>query len=74
MRTRARELFTTVTTEGAILPADILQRIADGDRDLEGLRGEDYHLPGEKIGEATRVAHGTGWSPRGGRFRRCASG
>ncbi|MBF6614969.1 MAG: N-6 DNA methylase, partial [Chloroflexi bacterium] len=40
--------------EGSILPADLLQRIADGDSSLEGLRPEDYHLPkGEKLNEAT---------------------
>jgi len=53
MQTRHRDLFTTVTTEGAILPVDLLQRIAHGDRDIEGLRPEDYHLSGEKISEAT---------------------
>lgn len=30
MQTVSRSNFTTVTTEGAILPADLLQRIADG--------------------------------------------
>ena len=33
MPPRARDLFTTVRTEGAILPADLLQRIAAGDRE-----------------------------------------
>ncbi|MBI1849627.1 MAG: hypothetical protein HYR85_04730 [Planctomycetes bacterium] len=51
-----RELSTTVTTEGAILPADLLQRVADGDRHLKGLRSDDYHLSGETIGEATSRA------------------
>ncbi|HET6444003.1 MAG TPA: hypothetical protein VFI27_05420, partial [candidate division Zixibacteria bacterium] len=52
MQTVSRSSFTTVTTEGAILPADLLQRIVDG-RELEGLRPEDYHLaPSERLNEA----------------------
>ncbi len=42
MQTVSRSNFTTVKTEGAILPADLLQRIADGD--LDGLQPEQYHL------------------------------
>lgn len=52
MQTVSRSSFTTVTTEGAILPADLLQRIVDG-RELEGLRPVDYHLaPNERLNEA----------------------
>jgi len=52
MQTISRSSFTTVTTEGAILPADLLQRIVDG-RSLAGLRPEDYHLaPTERLNEA----------------------
>ncbi|MBC8446836.1 MAG: N-6 DNA methylase, partial [Chloroflexi bacterium] len=52
MRTVSRTTFTTVKTEGGILPADLLQRVADG-QDLEGLRPEDYHLlPKERLNEA----------------------
>ena len=36
-----RTSFTTIHTEGAILPADLLQRIANGDRDLDGLTRVD---------------------------------
>ncbi len=55
MQTVARSNFTTVKTEGAILPADLLQRIAGGD--LDGLRPEDYHLaPTEKPNEAINRA------------------
>ncbi len=51
MQTVARSNFTTVKTEGAILPADLLQRVADGD--LPGLLPQDYHLgPSEKLNEA----------------------
>jgi hypothetical protein len=48
--------FTTVKTEGALLPADILQRIADG-RDLEGLTPASYHLAAnERLNEAINRA------------------
>ena len=51
MQTVARHNFTTVKTEGAILPADLLQRIAGGK--LEGLQPAYYHLaPGERLGDA----------------------
>ena len=57
MKTISRTTFTTVKTEGGILPAGLLQRIAEG-RDLEGLRPEDdYHLfPGERLNEAINRA------------------
>lgn len=50
------ELFPCVRVEGAILPTDLLQRVAAGDRSLDGLRPEDYHLVGEKVNEATSNA------------------
>jgi hypothetical protein len=57
MQTRTRDLFLTVRTEGAILPSDLLERIAAGDPDLGGLTPQAYHLPdGEKITEATNRA------------------
>lgn len=51
------EGFQTVKTEGAILPADLLRRLVDGDRDVPGLRAEDYHLvKSERLNEvATRA-------------------
>ena len=56
MKTIARTTFTTIKTEGGILPADLLQRITEG-RDLEGLRPEDYHLfAGERLNEAINRA------------------
>src|SRR5574341_1588818 len=64
MPARSRTPFTTLRTEGAILPADLLQRIADGDSDpsarsgqgLGGLTPESYHLSGEKLNEAINRA------------------
>jgi len=41
MSGRTGDIFTALHTEGAILPADLLQRIADGDRDLGGLTRVD---------------------------------
>ncbi|MBI3799286.1 MAG: N-6 DNA methylase [Deltaproteobacteria bacterium] len=57
MQLRQRVSFTTLHAEGAILPADLLQRIAAGDRNLTGLTPEDYHLDkGERLNEATNRA------------------
>ncbi len=57
MPTHHRSTFTTIRTEGAILPADLLQRIAEGDATLGGLTPEAYHLAaGEKINEAINRA------------------
>ncbi|MGG6268522.1 Eco57I restriction-modification methylase domain-containing protein [Leptolyngbya sp. AN03gr2] len=53
MTIRSKNVFTTVRTEGAILPADLLQRIVEGSKDLEGLSPTSYHLlEGEKLNEA----------------------
>jgi hypothetical protein len=53
MQLRHRQLFTAVRTDGAILPADLLQRIDNLDRGLGGLSPEDYHQPsGVKLNEA----------------------
>ena len=50
---RAKDLFTTIRTEGGLLPADLLQRIVNRDRDLEAITPEHYHLGvGERINEA----------------------
>ncbi|MBI3455025.1 MAG: N-6 DNA methylase [Candidatus Rokubacteria bacterium] len=48
-----RTQFTTVRTEGGLLPADLLARVAEGDRHLDGLTPEAYHLAaGERLNEA----------------------
>jgi hypothetical protein len=53
MQTRARELFQSVRSEGGLLPADLLRRIAEGDHEIPGLTPDSYHLaPGERLGEA----------------------
>ena len=52
MRTRSREGFTTITTEGSILPPDLLARIVERDRDLKGLDPGSYHLAGQTLNEA----------------------
>jgi len=54
---RSQDTFQTVKTEGAILPVDLLRRIAGGDSDVPGLRPEDYHLAkSERLNEvATRA-------------------
>ena len=57
MHSRRQQIFTTIRSEGAILPPDLLQRIAVQDAELEGLNPESYHLlPGERLNEATNRA------------------
>ena len=54
---RTRNLFTTVRTEGGLLPADLLQRVVGGDSELDGLKPSDYHLAGtERLNEAVSRA------------------
>ncbi len=51
MQTLSRTPFTTVKTEGGILPADLLSRVAAGA--IGGLQSTDYHLaPSERLNEA----------------------
>src|SRR4030042_5269319 len=53
MQTRRLKLFTTIRTEGGLLPADLMQQISELDGKIEGLKPTDYHLiPGEKLNEA----------------------
>src|SRR5205823_3813400 len=44
MADRPRDLFSTVRTEGGLLPADLLARIVADDRDLPGLDPTTYYL------------------------------
>jgi hypothetical protein len=53
MKTREREIFTTIRTEGAILPFEILQRISERNNSIDGLDPLNFHLAkGEKLNEA----------------------
>ena len=52
MRTRSREGFTTIATEGSILPPDLLARIVERNKDLDGLDPSSYHLAGQTLNEA----------------------
>lgn len=54
---RSPEQFQTIHTEGAILPPDVLQRIATGE--LEGLEPATYHLP---TGTKTKEAISQSWT------------
>ena len=54
---RANNQFSSVKTEGGLLPQDMLARIQAGDPDLLGTKAETYHLgANERIGEATNQA------------------
>jgi hypothetical protein len=49
---KSRDLFTTIRTEGGLLPADLLQRLVQRDKDLQGLDDVSYHLvAGERLNE-----------------------
>ena len=49
---KARDLFTTIRTEGGLLPADLLQRIVHRDKELPGLDAASYYLiVGEHLNE-----------------------
>src|SRR6266536_929649 len=53
MQRRQHTIFTTVRSEGAILPADLLTRIATNDPNLPGLTPDNYNLlKSEKLNEA----------------------
>jgi len=50
MRTSSQ--FATITTEGGLLPSDLITRLANDTRSLPGTREEDYHLiPGRQLRE-----------------------
>jgi len=51
-------IFSTVRTEGAILPPELLMRVLNGDPTLDGVRASDYHLsPAERLNEAATRAY-----------------
>lgn len=48
---RRDALFTTIRTEGGLLPTDLLALIAQGDKSVPGVSPQDYHLvKGEQFG------------------------
>src|SRR3954451_6859099 len=50
---RTPTLFTTVRSEGGLLPSDLLQRIVENDAELGGMAPADYGLESrERLGEA----------------------
>jgi hypothetical protein len=52
-----RNPFTTVRSEGALLPPDFLQRLVDPKSAVEGLTPASYHLgEGERLNEAASRA------------------
>lgn len=52
MSTRSVEQFTTIRTEGGLLPPGLLARVAAGDATLPGSSTDAYHLAtGERFGE-----------------------
>ncbi|WP_428938701.1 Eco57I restriction-modification methylase domain-containing protein [Fontivita pretiosa] len=57
MQISRRNAFTTIRTDGGLLPADLLLRIAEGDRSIDGLTPETYHLAkSERLNEAATRA------------------
>lgn len=53
----SQTLFTTVRSEGGLLPPDLLARVAANDAELNGLTPENFHLPkGERVNEAAARA------------------
>ena len=56
MRTNQHTPFPNVTSEGALLPIDVLQRIAQFDITLGGITAESYHHDGEKLNEVINDA------------------
>ncbi len=57
--TRSQLSFSTVRTEGSLLPVDLLQRIVLEDKTLPGLSDDAYYLP---PGERLRDAMNRAWS------------
>jgi len=52
MKGRVNGHFAAVRTEGGLLPPDLMQQVAAGDRSLPGLTPESYHLArGERLNE-----------------------
>jgi len=52
---RSQTTFPTIKPEGALLPADLLKRLADNDKNLDGLAPDSYHL--EKTARLTEAVN-----------------
>ena len=48
------ESFTTIRSEGALLPPDFLHQIAEGRDKIPGLTPKAYHLPGTERNRGRR--------------------
>src|SRR5260221_2355063 len=56
MQKYQRSAFSSIRSEGVLLPLDILQHIAQFDTSLGGLTAEAYHHEGEKLNEVINEA------------------
>ena len=57
MAKHTQSIFSTIKSEGALLPPDLLKRIAEGDKNVDGLAPESFHLDkSERINEAANRA------------------
>jgi hypothetical protein len=63
--TAASQVFTSVRTVGALLPADMLKRIADG-KEVSGSAPADYHVVGARSVKDAAERH---WDPLKGAWR-----
>ena len=53
MKPKRSNIFSAIRTEGALLPADFLLKVSEGDPSVPGLRPSDYHLlENERLNEA----------------------
>lgn len=70
MRIRVSNIFSSIHTEGSLLPVDLLQRVLACGKFLGSLTLADYHLPGrEKFNKAFKRS----WNrPARLTWKRCA--
>ncbi len=53
MKPKRSNIFSAIRTEGALLPADFLLKVSEGDPSMPGLSPSDYHLlENERLNEA----------------------
>ncbi|HEY1353700.1 MAG TPA: N-6 DNA methylase [Ktedonobacteraceae bacterium] len=51
MRQHRHTVFPTIESAGALLPIDVLLRIAQQEREIGGMSAQEYHYGGEKLNE-----------------------